>query len=176
MDAIHVANTNDCFVRLPDLEVPMINSLVSCLAREHTKLDEQLLKLALAATRLAANPNDDEARAHATEVWEGIRHYLWSHLQIEDELVLTWGKAHHAIADALGETLESERVEMRRLLALLASKADHRGTPRDREGFATSILALTRTLAAHVERYEGEVLPAIQRALFHGSFGRIERA
>jgi hypothetical protein len=28
-------------------------------------------------------------------------------------------------------------------------------------------LALSRTLATHVERYEGEVLPAIQRALFH---------
>ena len=148
----------------------MINSLVSCLAREHLKLDEQILQLALVASRLAANPNDNEVAGHATEVWEGIRHYLWSHLQIEDELVLTWGATHHAVADALGQTLESERQELRRLLAVLGSYAGLHGTPRDsrdREGFAKSLLALVRTLATHVERYEGEVLPAIQRSVFH---------
>jgi iron-sulfur cluster repair protein YtfE (RIC family) len=160
----------DCFGALPDLEVPMINSLVSCLTREHLKLDEQILQLALVATRLAANSNDNEANGHATEVWEDIRRDLWTHLQIEDELVLTWGKAHHAIASALAETLQSERQEMRRLLAALGSYAGLRETPgdsRDREGFAQSLLALSRRLATHVERYEGEVLPAIQRALFH---------
>ncbi len=167
MNAVDVTVKKDCFVTLPDLEVPMIKSLVSCLTREHTKLDEQILQLALAATRFAANPNDDEVSAQTKEVWEGIRRYLWSHLQIEDELVLTWGGAHHAIAGVLGQTLESERQEMRRLLAVLASYSDDRGDSRDREGFAKSLLELSRTLATHVERYEGEVLPAIQRALFH---------
>ena len=172
MKAIDLANGKkaDCFAALPDLEVPMINSLVSCLAREHLKLDEQILQLALVATRLAASPDDDQTTGHAMEVWEGIRRFLWSHLQIEDELVLTWGEAHRAIAVALGETLESERQELRRLLAVLGSYAGPRGTPsdsRDREGLAKSLLALSRTLATHVERYEGEVLPAIQRALFH---------
>jgi hypothetical protein len=174
MKAIDVANgkKTDCFTALPDLEVPMINSLVSCLAREHLKLDEQIMQLALVATRLAANPNDNQTSARAMEVWEGIRRYLWSHLQIEDELVLTWGEAHRAIAVALGETLENERREMRRLLAVLGSYAGLRGTSEDssdREGFAKSLLALSRTLATHVERYEGEVLPAIQRALFHAA-------
>ena len=172
MKAIDVAKGKkaDCFAALPDLEVPMINSLVSCLSREHLKLDEQILQLALVATRLAANPNDNQTSGHATEVWEGIRRYLWSHLQIEDELVLTWGEAHRAIAVALGETLENERQELRRLLAVLGSYAGLRGTPGDapdREGFAKSLLALSRMLASHVERYEGEVLPAIERALFH---------
>lgn len=172
MKAIDVASGKkaDCFSALPDLEVPMINSLVSCLAREHLKLDEQILQLSLVATRLAANPNDTQTSGHATEVWEGIRRYLCSHLQIEDELVLTWGEAHRAITVALGETLANERQEMRRLLAVLGSYAGLRGTPRDsrdREGFAKSLLALSRTLATHVERYEGEVLPAIQRALSH---------
>ena len=172
MKAKDAANRHqaDCFVALPDLEGPMINSLVSCLAREHLKLDEQILQLALVATRLAANPNDNEVSGRAMEVWEGIRHYLWSHLQIEDELVVTWGTTHHAIAGALGETLESERQEMRRLLAGLGSYARLRGTPkdsRDREGIAKALLALSRMLATHVERYEGEVLPAIQRSVFH---------
>jgi Hemerythrin HHE cation binding domain len=172
MKPINVANGKkaDCFVALPDLEGPMINSLVSCLAREHRKLDEQILQLALVATRLSANPNDNQTSGHAMEVWTDIRRYLWSHLQIEDELVLTWGEAHRAIAVALGETLENERQEMRRLLAVVGSYVGLRGTPRDsrdREGFAKSLLALSRTLAMHVERYEGEVLPAIQRALFH---------
>jgi hypothetical protein len=174
MNAIHVAKPTDCFVALPDLEVPMINTLVTCLAREHTKLDEQILQLALATGRLAANPNDDEASVHTREVWEGIRRYLWSHLQIEDELVLMWGKAHHAIAAALGERLESERQEMRRLLAVLGSYVDDRGAPRNsqnRKGFAKSLLALSGLLETHIERYEGEVLPAIQRALFHSLAG-----
>jgi len=172
MKAIDAANGKkaDCFVALPDLEVPMINSLVSCLAHEHLKLDEQILQLALVATRLAANPNDNQVNGQTMEVWEGIRRYLWSHLQIEDELVFTWGEAHHAIVGTLRETLENERHEMRRLLAVLGSYGGLGGTPRDfhdREGFAKSLLALSRTLATHVERYEGEVLPAIQRALFH---------
>ncbi|HTR60616.1 MAG TPA: hemerythrin domain-containing protein [Candidatus Binataceae bacterium] len=167
MDAIGVAMTKDCFVRLPDLEVPMINSLVSCLTREHTKLDEQILQLALSAGRLAANLNDQEAGEHAREVGESIRRYLWSHLQIEDELVLTWGGAHHAIAHTLGETLESERQQMRKLLAAIGSHADARGNVAERESFAKSLLELSRMLATHVERYDGEVLPAIQRALFN---------
>jgi len=49
LDAANGNNT-DCFVAPPDLEVPMINSLVSCLAREHLKLDEQILQLTLVAT------------------------------------------------------------------------------------------------------------------------------
>ena len=168
MNAIPVAaKKTDCFAALPDMEVPMINSLVSCLAREHTKLDEQILNLALAATRLAASPNDDEASAHTKEVWEGIQRYLWSHLQIEDELVLSWGGAHHAIAGVLGETLETERREMRELLAVIGSYSDDRSDTRSRVGFAKSLLELSRMLATHVERYDGEVLPGIQRALFH---------
>jgi iron-sulfur cluster repair protein YtfE (RIC family) len=167
MDAVHIAHKTDCFAALPDMEVPMINSLVSCLGREHTKLDEQILQLALAATRLAAHPNDDEVNAHTSQVWEDIRRYLWSHLQIEDELVLTWSEAHHALGAALAENLESERHEMRNLLATLGSYTDDRGAAGNREGFAKSLLELSRILATHVERYDGEVLPAIQRALFH---------
>jgi iron-sulfur cluster repair protein YtfE (RIC family) len=161
---------SDCFAALPDLEVPMVKSLVSCLAREHIKLDEQLLQLAIAATRLAADPKDDEANERTTEVWEDIRDYLWSHLQIEDELVLGWGGAHHAIAGTLSETLEKERQEMRKSLTALGSCSNDRGCPADhrrRAGLAIALLALSKTLDAHVERYEGEVLPAIQRALFH---------
>jgi Hemerythrin HHE cation binding domain len=148
----------------------MIRSILFCLTNEHTKLDEQILQLALAATRLAADPNDDEANRQTVDMWEGIQGYLWSHLQIEDELVMVWGDAHHAIPGALGKTLENERQEIRKLLAGPASYTDDRGTPRnsaDREGFARTLLGVSRTLSAHVERYEGEVLPAIQRALFH---------
>jgi hypothetical protein len=35
------------------------------------------------------------------------------------------------------------------------------------EDFAQMLLALGRTLDSHVERYDGEVLPSILRALFH---------
>jgi hypothetical protein len=134
----------------------MIDSLVSCLAHEHLNLDEQILQLTLVATRLAADPNPNQAGPQTTEVWEGIRRYLRSHLQIEDEVVLAWGEAHYAIAGTLGATLERERQELRRLLAVLGSYAGPRATPRDsrdRGGFAKSLLALSRTLATHVERY-----------------------
>jgi hypothetical protein len=124
----------------------------------------------LAATRLAGDPRDDRAYGRAAEGWEDIRHYLWPHLQIEDDLVLTWGEARRAITTALSETLRNERQELRDLLSKLGSDADDRGLARDyrhREGFASLLLALSQALAAHVERYEGEVLPALQRALFH---------
>jgi hypothetical protein len=172
MKAINTANLRkgDCFAALPDLEVPMTRSMLSCLTNEHTKLEEQMLQLVLAATRLAADPNDDEANRQTVDMWEGIRSYLWSHLQIEDELVMVWGAAHHAIPGALGETLEKERQEIRKSLAGPALHTDDRGTPTnaaEREGFARSLLGVSRTLSAHVQRYEGEVLPALQRALSH---------
>jgi len=59
---------------------------------------------------------------------------------------------------------------MRRLLAVLGSYAGPRGIPGDspdRASFAKALLALSRTLATHVECYEGEVVPAIRRTLFH---------
>jgi hypothetical protein len=37
----------------------------------------------------------------------------------------------------------------------------------DRDVFARTLLALAQTLDSHVERYDGEVLPSILRALFH---------
>jgi hypothetical protein len=41
-------------------------------------------------------------------------------------------------------------------------------TAGDRSGFAQTLLALARTLDSHVARYDGEVLPSILSALFHG--------
>jgi hypothetical protein len=37
----------------------------------------------------------------------------------------------------------------------------------DRAAVARTLLAFARTLDSHVERYEGEVLPSILRAVFH---------
>jgi hypothetical protein len=37
----------------------------------------------------------------------------------------------------------------------------------DPKSFAETLLALAQTLDSHVERYDGEVLPSILRALFH---------
>ena len=156
----------ECFAAMSDLEVPMINTMLRCLNREHTKLDEQILRLAVAATRLVAHPEDDLASQHTAEIWSEIREYLWSHLQIEDEFVLGWGAAHSAISPALQERLSGERDEMRRLLAVLGAHSSARSSA-DRESSAKSLLAFSRTLATHIERYDSDVLPSIQRALFH---------
>ena len=101
-------------------------------------------------------------------MWDEIRQDLWSHLQIEDGLV-SWGEAHHAISGALLDTLKNERQEMRKLIATLhelSSGVDGKLTAGDRSAFAQTLLALARTLDSHVERYDGEVLPSILRALF----------
>jgi hypothetical protein len=42
-----------CGGPLPELEVPMINTVVACLRVEHRKLNELNMKLAYNATRLA---------------------------------------------------------------------------------------------------------------------------
>lgn len=155
--------TTPCCGPLLDLEVPMINTMVTCLGSEHRKLDRRIMQLAFAATRLAADPEAAGANQTAVDVWDEIRRDLWSHLQIEDELVFAWGDAHHAISGKLLEELRREREEMHRLLAALA-------TPQmaaDRGAFARTLLALTHTLESHVEHYDGEVLPSILRALFH---------
>jgi len=75
-----------CNSPLPELEVPMINTMVACLGVEHRKLNGLDMRLALAASRLADDPGAITA-SQALEVWEEIRQDLWSHLQIEDELV-----------------------------------------------------------------------------------------
>ena len=87
-----------------------------------------------------------------------IRQDLWSHLQIEDELVFSW--AHQAISGTLLDTLKSERQEMRKLMAALRALSPgvdrEAQTAGDRSTFAQTLLALARTLDSHVERYDGE--------------------
>lgn len=171
MEAIHdTVQITPCCGPLPDLEVPMINTMATCLGSEHRKLDGRIMQLALAATRLAADPEAVGASQRAVEVWDEIRRDLWSHLQVEDELVLSWGVAHNAIPATLLNTLRVEREEMHKLLAALpelpsaSDREEQRAT--DRGAFARTLLALAQTLESHVERYDSEVLPSILRALF----------
>jgi hypothetical protein len=85
--------------------------------------------------------------------------------------VFSWAEAHHAISGTLLDTLKIERQEMRKLVAALPASSSGVGsepqTGRDRRVFARTLLTLAQTLDSHVERYDGEVLPSILRALFH---------
>jgi hypothetical protein len=157
-----------CSSPLPELEVPMINTMVACLGVEHRKLNGLDMRLAFAASRLAGDSSANEANQQAIPVWDEIRHDLLSHLQIEDGLV-SWGEAHHAIPGALLDTLKHERQEMRQLIATLhemSSVVDGKLTAADHSAFAQTLLALARTLDSHVERYDGAILPSILRALY----------
>jgi hypothetical protein len=157
-----------CGNRLPELEIPMINTMVTCLGSEHRRLDEHILPLALAATRLARE-HDQLADQAALEVWDEIHGYLFSHLQIEDALVFSWGRDHQAISTTVLDTLRVERQEMRRLIAgipALRGEGPKRRTATDRGASAQRLLALARTLERHIARYDREVLPSIHRALF----------
>ena len=149
----------------------MINTMVTCLGSEHRKLDDHILQLAFAATRLASDPDALTANQRAVEVWDEIRRDLWSHLQIEDGLVFGWGGAHHAISGTLLNALNVEHEEMRKSVAALPTLySGVNGNPqteRDRAAFARTLLAFSRTFDSHVERYEGEVLPSILSAVFH---------
>jgi hypothetical protein len=157
-----------CSSPLPELEVPMINTMVACLRVEHRKLNGLNMQLAYGATRLASDSGAIEANQKVLRVWDEIRQDLWSHLQIEDGLV-SWGEAHHGISGALLDTLKNEREEMRKLIATLHELSlgvDRKLTAGDRSAFAQTLLALARTLDSHVDRYDGGVLPSILRALF----------
>jgi iron-sulfur cluster repair protein YtfE (RIC family) len=172
MEVIQVTTQlTPCGTSLPELEVPMITTMVTCLRSEHRKLDDLNLQLAFAATRLADYPEAVTADQRAFELWDEIRRDLWSHLQIEDGLVLSWGEAHHAISGTLLDGLKIEHEEMRKSLAALpelsSGVARKPHTALDRAAFAQTLLAFSRTLDSHVERYEGEVLPSILRAVFH---------
>jgi hypothetical protein len=85
-----------CSSPLPELEGPMINTMVACLVVEHKKLNGLNVQLAYGATRLASDSGGIEANQKVLRVWDEIRQDLWSHLQIEDGLV-SWGAGHHAI-------------------------------------------------------------------------------
>jgi hypothetical protein len=158
-----------CDAPLPDLELPMITSIVSCLRGEHGKLDILNLNLALAATGLARDPESASVKQRALELWDEIRRVLWSHLQIENELVLSWGGEHRAISDTLLNALKAEFQQMRSAVAVVSgSSSVDDGERRDGVTFARKLLAVTHVLDSHLERYEREVLPSILRALFHG--------
>jgi Hemerythrin HHE cation binding domain len=162
--------TTLCSSPLPELEVPMINTMVACLGVEHRKLNDLDTQLAFAASRLAGDLDAITASQEALRVWDEIQQDLWSHLQIEDELVFSWGQAHRAISDSQLETLKNERHELHNLMTTLhelSSGADRKQTAGDRSSFAQTLLALARSLDSHVERFEGGVLASILRALFH---------
>jgi hypothetical protein len=157
-----------CGGPLPELKVPMINTMVACMGAEHRKLNDLNMQLAYGATGLAGDPRAIEANQKALRVWDEIRQDLWSHLQIEDGLV-SWGEAHHAIPGAMLDTLKSERQEMRNLIATLHKRSlgmDRELRAEDCSAFAQTLPALARTLDSHVERYDSEVPPSILRALF----------
>ncbi len=168
MEAIEVrTQMSPCDKPLPEIEVPMINTMVTCLGSQNGKLDDLILQLASAASSLAANPDTAAAEQRAVEVWDEIRRDLWSHLQIEDELVLSWGEAHHAISGALLDTLKIERQEMGKLVAALP--ASFSGADREPQTAADRVALGGRCWLwpdSHVERYDYEALPSIRRALF----------
>jgi hypothetical protein len=162
------AQMTPCSEPLPDLEVPMVNALVACLGSEHRKLNGLVTRLALIATRHVASRDLAAANRDAFEIWEEIRHTLRSHLQIEDELVYSWGERNHAFSGSLLASLKEEREKMHKLLADLAARSS--GADQESQILTehrATVLALTAILDSHVERYDGEVLPAIRRALFH---------
>jgi hemerythrin-like domain-containing protein len=174
MEAIEVTTQTrmtPCAGPLPDLEVPMINTMVNCLGSEHRRLSQLTLQLAFSATRLASDPEAAADQQRAIEIWEELRQDLWAHLQIEDGLVFSWGEGHGAIEGALLEALKVERQEMRKLIAGLpefSSEVDSEPqSPAERGTFARTLLALAESLDSHVVRYDGTVLPSILRALFH---------
>jgi hypothetical protein len=157
-----------CSSPLPELEVPMISTMVACLGVEHRRLNALNMQLAYGAAILAGDPGTIEANEKVLKVWEEIRQDLWSHLQIEDGLV-SWGEAHHAISAALLDTLKNDRQEMRTLIATLHGRsldADRTLTAGERAEFAQTLVVLAQVLDSHVERYDNEVLPSILRALF----------
>src|SRR5229473_5466621 len=145
MEGIQVmTQLTPCGGPLPELEVPMITTLVRCLGSEHRKLDGLNVQLAFSATALAADPEAVASGQRLFEVWDEIRRDLWSHLQIEDGLVFSWGEAHHAISGALLDILKIERQEMRKLVAALpalSSGVDSEPqTAPDRGAFARTLL------------------------------------
>jgi hypothetical protein len=157
-----------CSSPLPELEVPMISTLVACLGVEHRKLNGLNIRLAYGATRLGRDAGAIEANQEVLQVWDEIQHDLWSHLQIEDGLV-SWGEAHQAISGTLQETLKNERQDMRKLVATLHELRfglARELTPGEHSSLAQTLLALARALDSHVERYDSGVLPLMLRALF----------
>ena len=162
------AQVTPCSEPLPDLEIPMINALVACLGSEHRKLSNLVTRLALLAARPIDMSNAAVANRDTLEIWEEMRRVLRSHLQIEDELVYSWGAGHHAFSASLLAALNDEREKLRKLLTDLPAVSSGAGKePQILTEHRATLLALTAILDSHVERYDDEVLPAIRRTLFH---------
>jgi Hemerythrin HHE cation binding domain len=162
------AQMTPCSKPLPDLEVPMINAIVACLSSEHKKLNSLVTRLALIATRPVDSANAAAANRDTLQIWEEMRRTLRSHLQIEDELVYSWGEGHHAFSGSLLTALNDDREKLRKSLTdLTAGVSGTEEEPQILTDHRATLLALTAILDSHVERYEDEVLPAIRRALFH---------
>ncbi len=151
---------------LCDLEVPMINSIVTSMAEQHRRLDDLAARLAFAATRLSSGIDASAAMSQTRELRDEIRRELWSHLQIESELVFAWAQAHHALVPELVETLREEQQQIGELVAEISPPDPETASGEQRERFARTMLALAGMLDSHVSRYDSEVLPTILRAVF----------
>src|SRR5260370_35324234 len=109
MEAIEVTTQMTlCGGPLPDLEVPMINTMVACLGIEHKKLNYSVVQLAFAATRLASDPGAATAK-RALHLWDEIPRALRRHLQIEAELIFSWGETHRSRSHAQLVALNTDR-------------------------------------------------------------------
>jgi iron-sulfur cluster repair protein YtfE (RIC family) len=148
----------------------MISTIVRCLGNEHGRWDKLNLQLGAAAARLEREPNSATAVQRAIAVWDDIQGDLWSHLQVEDELILSWSRAHDATSAQAVDALKAEHKRLRELVTALPLRSKEAKpelhTTEKRSELARTLLALARTLDSHVEHYETEVLPSILRGLF----------
>jgi len=143
----------------PDSEVPLLNAIVSCLTREHQRFEEPLMRLANAATRLHSDPSNSKLYKDAVAAWSALSANLWTHLQLESDVVLSWGAARNDVPTELVEALRSEATRIRDLVKAFDSAGD-------RLEAAKALSGLAHLLDEHIERQDHQLFPAIQRSLF----------
>ena len=144
---------------LPELEVPMINTMVTCLGSERRRLNYTTLQLAFAATRLASDPGAVTANQLVLpKVWGRRDTALRSMVAFAKSKTVwctLWGEAHHTVSGTLLDTLKNEREEMRkqRVLSVRCRRLQivYRKSAGERNGFAQILLALAGTLDSHVQ-------------------------
>lgn len=105
--------------KIPNRVNPGIRHLAQELNREDSQLRSYLLDAALAALRLARNPESHALKDDAAQVWALIEPILSHHLNAEDSQVLPWVDEQGRLSTEVGRNVRESHERLRTLVGAI---------------------------------------------------------
>lgn len=143
-----------------------IRSLSEELNREDSQLRSRLLDAALAGLRLERNPESQELRRDAAQLWATIEPVLSHHLDTEEKDLLPWLDRQGGLAPAAGRKIRAYHDRLRKLVGAMANADADRLTDAQAREIGLALRGLAVGLDDAIDDEERRLFPSIRKALF----------